>query len=109
VIFGGQFQYFTVVAFFFHFSFHSSAMQDLDQFLGLSELVLGISFSHVSSSLVPSQDGRTPLDGMRVGLRRLSKRLITTGGGAVVIKRFDIRGRAAHTVPFMLVLQVEVQ
>ena len=31
----------------------------LEACLGLSEAVLGISFSHVSSSLVPSRDGRT--------------------------------------------------
>jgi hypothetical protein len=31
----------------------------LEACLGLSEAVLGVSFSHVSSTLVPSRDGRT--------------------------------------------------
>lgn len=54
----------------------------LEACLGLSEAVLGVSFSHVSSTLVPSRDG-------------------------LIIKRYDVRGRAAASMSFMLLLQVQ--
>jgi hypothetical protein len=92
-----------------------TAEETLDACLGLCATVLGVSFSHVSSSLVPSRDGR-----MRATLLTSSSsspsviecaeltRPSRSPSRAVIIKRYDIRGKAASSLSFMLLLQVQV-